>query len=164
MLATQKRFEQLTAADVMSRDVLTIPHHMGLRTAAHLLSQSHISGAPVTDGNGLCVGVLSTTDLVHWAEGEPGGRRTACAMECVCSDWQVVDMELLPVETVDRHMTPDPVTASPDTPLRQLARKMIDAHIHRVIIVDEWNRPVGVLSTTDILAAVAREPSSARNE
>ena len=85
-------------------------------------------------------------------------------MECVCSDWQVVDMDLLPEETVDRYMTPDPVTASADAPLRDLARKMIDAHIHRIIIVDEWNRPVGVLTTTDILAAVAREPSSVWNE
>jgi CBS-domain-containing membrane protein len=160
MLATQKHFEQLTAADVMSRDVLMIPQQMDLRTAAHLLSQVHISGAPVTDREGVCVGVLSTTDFVHWAEGEPGRERTACATECVCSDWQVVEVDLLPEESVGRYMTPDPVTASADVPLRELARMMIDAHIHRVIIVDERNRPVGVLSTTDILAAwPANRPS-----
>jgi len=32
---------------------------------------------------------------------------------------------------------------------------MIDAHIHRVIVVDEQQRPVGVVSSTDILSAVA---------
>jgi predicted transcriptional regulator len=33
---------------------------------------------------------------------------------------------------------------------------MMDAHIHRVIVVDSENRPIGVVSSTDILAAVAR--------
>ena len=32
---------------------------------------------------------------------------------------------------------------------------MIDAHIHRVIVVDEDRIPVGVVSSTDILAALA---------
>jgi CBS domain-containing membrane protein len=156
MLVTQKHFENLTAGDVMSRDVLTIPQHMELRAAAHLLSQSHISGAPVIDSEGVCVGVLSTTDLVQWAEGEPA-RQTAGGPQCVCSDWQVVDVDLLPEECVGRYMTSDPVMVSTDAPLRELAQKMIDAHIHRVIIVDPWKHPVGIISTTDILAALARE-------
>ncbi len=32
---------------------------------------------------------------------------------------------------------------------------MIDAHIHRVIVVDKDERPIGIVSSTDILAAVA---------
>jgi CBS-domain-containing membrane protein len=34
--------------------------------------------------------------------------------------------------------------------------RMCDAHIHRVVIVDERRRPVGVVSSMDVLAAVAR--------
>jgi predicted transcriptional regulator len=41
--------------------------------------------------------------------------------------------------------------------MSDLARMMLDAHIHRVIVVDEQNRPVGVVSSTDILAAVVAE-------
>jgi CBS-domain-containing membrane protein len=33
---------------------------------------------------------------------------------------------------------------------------MRDGHIHRIVIVDERRRPVGVVSGTDVLAAVAR--------
>jgi CBS-domain-containing membrane protein len=33
---------------------------------------------------------------------------------------------------------------------------MLDAHIHRIIIVDEGGQPVGIVSSTDVLAAVAR--------
>jgi CBS domain-containing protein len=56
---------------------------------------------------------------------------------------------------VGRYMTQDPVTVSPGTHISDLARMMTDAHIHRVIVVDGQNRPVGIVSSTDILAAVA---------
>jgi CBS domain-containing protein len=53
-------------------------------------------------------------------------------------------------------MTPDPVTVAPATPLGELARLMVNAHIHRLIVAGEDRRPVGIVSSTDILAAVAR--------
>jgi CBS-domain-containing membrane protein len=53
-------------------------------------------------------------------------------------------------------MTTDLVTALPGTPIGDLAQRMIDAHIHRIIVTDAEGRPVGIVSSTDILAAVAR--------
>jgi CBS-domain-containing membrane protein len=32
---------------------------------------------------------------------------------------------------------------------------MIDAHIHRVIVLDEERKPVGIVSSTDLMAALA---------
>ncbi|HEY8505600.1 MAG TPA: CBS domain-containing protein, partial [Gemmataceae bacterium] len=74
---------------------------------------------------------------------------------CVLTDWQIVELESLPADEVRQFMTPDPVTVAPDTPIREVARMMIDAHIHRVIVVDAEQRPLGVVSATDVLAAVA---------
>lgn len=53
-------------------------------------------------------------------------------------------------------MTADPVSVPPSTRLSELARSMLDAHIHWVIVVDALDRPVGIVSSTDILAALAR--------
>ena len=61
---------QLTAEDLMCRDVLVIPQAISLRYAAHLLAQAKVSGAPVVDEEGRCVGVLSAADLVHWVDRE----------------------------------------------------------------------------------------------
>jgi predicted transcriptional regulator len=36
---------------------------------------------------------------------------------------------------------------------------MIEAHIHRVIVVDERDQPIGIVSSTDILGAVAQADS-----
>lgn len=89
-------------------------------------------------------------------EGPAGEKLIICSQpHCVLVDWQVVDVEKLPTEEVRRFMTPDPVTAQFATSIRVLARMMIDAHIHRVIVVDEERRPIGVVSSTNVLAAVA---------
>ena len=153
-LAATKPFVTLTAADLMSRDVVTIPQHLSLRKAAHLLSSANVTGAPVIDGRGVCVGVISATDFIHLAEME-SSPKTRERSECVCSEWQVIEVENLPTDEVCCFMTPDPVTVTAETEITELARMMLDAHIHRVIVVDAQRRPVGIVSTTDMLAAIA---------
>jgi CBS-domain-containing membrane protein len=158
MIATTKPLLDLTAEDLMSRDVIAISRHTSLREAAHTLAQANVSGAPVTDERGRCVGVLSSTDLVRWLDGpEQAIRRRFTSTRCFCSDWEVMEFEALPDEAVGRYMTADPVTTRPDARLGELARRMLDAHIHRLFVLDEEGRPVGIVSTTDVLAAVAHE-------
>jgi CBS-domain-containing membrane protein len=144
----------LTAADLMSRDLVVVPHEMSLQGAARLLSRAHVSGAPVVNEEGRCVGVLSTTDFLHWVE-EGHGRSKP--NESVCHSWQIFGSDAAPTDTVGCFMTGDPVVVIGGTSIGELAEMMMDARIHRVIVVDHLEHPIGVVSTTDILAAVARE-------
>jgi CBS domain-containing protein len=193
-----------TAADLMTTDVLVIHQDTLMREAACLLYQAQVSGAPVVDDHGTCVGVLSSSDFVRMA-GQPapfpspdrelpltcgfqrqmprrnGHDTTVCTLPLtmcplqrkeaiagkgdvvVCSephsvptDWQVVNLEKPPVGTVRRHMTPDPVTVERETPIEIAAQRMVNAGIHRLIVVDNAGRPVGIVSSTDILLAVAQ--------
>jgi CBS domain-containing protein len=209
MLTTTQSLLALTASDLMSRPVVVLPQHLSLRAAARLLFTAQLSGAPVVDAAGRCVGVLSTSDFVRWAAARdkgsaaqkvrqvqgcsfqiktrtPSGKEVvlcalpagACPMQVprpgpggkevlvcnephgVSTDWQTVELEELPADEVRNHMTADPVTVPPSTPLSELARMMVDAHIHRLIVVDPEDRPVGIISSTDILAAVARVASA----
>jgi CBS domain-containing protein len=57
----------------MSRDVVTISQDTPLRAAAELFFQRKIGEAAVVDADGRCVGMLSATDLLHWALGEDRG-------------------------------------------------------------------------------------------
>lgn len=190
----------LTAGDLMTRNFLQLLEEMPLRDAARLLRQAQVSGAPVVDGQGRCVGVLSVADFLRWTEEEghgarktpipacpyqtkgclltgeeaaictlaegncplqvmrplTGGRRTAlCTLSSEDHSNQQQVAEDLPSDAVRHHMTTNIVTAGLQTPLPRLSRMMIDAHIHRIIIVDEEQRPIGVVSSTDLLAAMA---------
>jgi CBS domain-containing protein len=204
MRTTIKPLMELTAGDLMMTDVVRLTDTMPLREAVRLLQQEQISGAPVVNAEGKCVGVFSATDMLRLdvkqadlakpfssplpipcpfqvkypvrnghenilcalppgvcplqvkQKGPEGGAMIVCSMpHCLLTGWQVEDVEKLPTDEVRHYMTADPVTVSADTPIRVLARRMIDAHIHRLIVVDERQRPIGVVSSTDVLAAVA---------
>src|SRR6266700_2253117 len=138
MLTMTKSFLSLTAADLMTRSPIMIPKDMSLQCAARLLSRSGVTGAPVVDDEGRCIGVISATDFLAWADkGERAAKRPKTAACCIFFPWQVADIEQLPVDEVNRYMTTDVVTASPAASIGELSRQMLDAHIHRIIIVDE---------------------------
>jgi CBS domain-containing protein len=163
MNATAKPLLKLTANDLMSRDVVMLPKDMSLRAAAHLLAQNQISGAPVVDAEGRCIGVVSATDFVRWAEkGKHAARPEPTESNCHCA-WQLVDAAELPPDQVGAHMTCDPVMVSPQTSIMVLARLMLDAHIHRVVVADDHHRPVGIVSSTDLLAAIAHADPTSMN-
>jgi CBS domain-containing protein len=73
----------------------------------------------------------------------------------VCLEWQMVEMDALPADDVRHYMTEEPVTVDPEAPIRRVARRMLEAAVQRVIVVDSAGGPVGVVSATDLVAAVA---------
>ena len=157
MQTTQALFD-LTAADLMSREVITVPQEMSLPVAAQALAQAQIGGAPVVDSEGRCIGVFSTVDLARRTQLEKrAAQRAPPVPRCVCSDWEVVehDWDTLPAESVSWCMTVDPVLVPPETRIGELAKMMVDAHIHRLIVAGSDRRPTGIVSSTDILAAMA---------
>ena len=146
----------LTVADVMTEQVLTLDQDLSLHDAAHRLRTAHVTGAPVVDVAGRCVGVLSATDFLRRADAdkEPTTGRVRVPV-CVCSDWQMVERECRPADIVRHQMHTNVVLVRPELPITELARRMLVARAHRAVVVDEDNRPVGMVSATDVLAAVA---------
>lgn len=157
MMLAQKPLMSLTASDLMSDGVVMVPEQMSLQGAARILSRAQVSGAPVVDAQGRCVGVLSSGDFVRWAEKDCRSVAHAVPSESAYGEWHFCEREASGgcAEVADA-MNRDPVLVRPDVGIRELARMMLDAHIHRVIVVDGHERPVGVVAATDILAAVAR--------
>jgi CBS domain-containing protein len=100
-----------------------------------MLKTYRISGLPVVE-NGEVVGVISQTDLLN-----------ARSSELIGANWERVKV---------RHLMSRPaVTVHLATTIRRAARLMLDdEHIHRVVVVDADDAPVGVLSTSDLLRAL----------
>jgi len=144
-------FLELTAADLMTTPVRTIPQNTTLREAAHLLTHERISGAPVVDAGGRCIGVLSSSDFVTWAGKDGNGK----AVHFLAPWGEMIDIDDSPDNEIRHYMTAQPVTVAPTAPIGELAQKMVDAHIHRVLVVVDESRPQGIVTSTDILAAVA---------
>jgi len=160
MTLLQKPLFALTAGDLMSPVVVTLPEDMSLSAAAHVLRREQISGAPVIDRHGRCVGVLSANDFIRRVEEEVLPHRTHHE-EFLGMEWQGMELEDSELDSVADHMTADPVMVSRKVSIAQVAEMMLEAHIHRLIVVDSESRPVGVVTTTDILAALVRESKHA---
>lgn len=164
MIATMKPLLNLCAADIMSDQVVMIPRHMSLQGAARMLARANVTGAPVVDEAGRCIGVLSATDFMYWVKEEHAAQPVHPAKEAMCLPWQIPD-GAQHNGCVESSMTKDPVLVTASVKIGELARMMMDAHIHRIIVVDRISeRPIGIVSSMDILSALARADAQHTDE
>jgi CBS domain-containing protein len=70
-------------------------------------------------------------------------------------EWQVVDVKAAQRDQVRGHMTRDPLLVMPETSLAEIAEVLLEPHRRSVVVVDGERRPVGVVSSKDVLAALA---------
>lgn len=131
--------QQLVAADLMTIDPFVVGVDAPIEEAERLIRTNQVSGLPVTDADGTLVGVVSQTDFVHLdnpdvrglIRNRPNGIR------------------------VGEVMSRPPVTVAMTTPLLEAASTMIRERIHRVVVVDGEQRPIGVLSAMDFVELYA---------
>ena len=134
----------ITLREIMRTDVQTAEPDMSLRDAMTMLSESHISGAPVTHG-GKVVGIFSAADLLSYItemeaeQSELSFRKRRTPLEAV---------------TVADVMTREVKSLPPSCSVRTAALFMISANIHRVLVM-EAEELLGIVTTTDLAAAVA---------
>lgn len=157
MMLASRRFLDLTAADLMSRGIITIPQTLSVRAAAHCLAEHGVSGVPVVDETGRCVGVFTKSDVCRFLDLGPTSGSRPDSESDFFADWHVSELNNLPSDAVSGFMTRDVIKASPDTRIATLARIMHVEHVHRIFITDTIDRVVGVVSSMDILGAVAAE-------
>lgn len=157
----------MNAADVMTRDVVSVGRDTHVREAIGLMLEKRVSGLPVIDGGGKLVGILTEGDLL---------RRSETGTERHRRHW--LDMLLGPgrmageyVRTHGRRvgeiMTREVVSVAEDTPLDEVVRLMEHHRIKRVPVLyrDSF---LGVVSRADLLralaAAIDREEATATGD
>jgi len=123
--------------DAMHRGVISCRVDTPLEEIAQRLMEYQINALFVLDQSGKACGVVSQTDLVR---------------AYVQGGWSDLVAEDI--------MTPDVVTVVPDIPVTAAAQLMLDKNVHRLLIVQGGlvpDRPVGVLSMSDIVREMAQE-------
>jgi CBS domain-containing protein len=115
-----------------------------IEAAEKLLSSYRISGLPVVDEVGRLVGVVTRTDLLG-----DGNATIRALVRGHLSGLRVGELMSAPAVTV-------PMTAT----LRDAARLMRDERIHRVVAIDDADRPIGVLAASDYVTLIAEGSGS----
>ena len=129
----------ILARDLMTTPAYALPSDRTLFDAWTLMSHKGFRHLPITSLHGTVVGIVSDRDLLRHAPdvvltghpGQSGLRRLA------------------------EVMTSRVISATPLTEIREIARVMLDEHIHAVPILDGQRQLVGILARRDLLRGMA---------
>jgi CBS domain-containing protein len=125
-----------------------------------LIEENRISAVPIVDAEGVPVGIVSESDLLlkeRRRELEsassllhPRRRRQERAKAEGVVAWEI--------------MTKPPITVRSDATLPQAARLMQERNVRRLVVVDERDKIVGIVSRSDLLQVFLRTDDELRSE
>jgi len=133
---TTGRVARPTVASMMTISPVVITEDEAVSGVAELLADHEISGLPVVDVDGHLVGVISQTDLVRL-------RGTSLPW----AGWHgllVRDVMSFPARTIDGQASMD-----------EASKQMSEVGVNRLIVVDDRQTPIGVISESDVLREIA---------
>ncbi|MGV3652715.1 MAG: HPP family protein [Noviherbaspirillum sp.] len=163
MQAYRRRSGDITCADIMSRAVITAEPDMPLEQAWKLLRRHRIKSLPVVDGEFRVVGIVTQGDFLERADLDlyrsPGqGLRQSLV--------RLLRRYCLPGagrrHVVDRIMTSPVHTAAAAMHIVELVPLMSDAGLRQIPIVDAEGRIAGMVTQSDLVAALYRAAGTQR--
>jgi len=148
---------KLRAKDVMVKDTVHVYPNDSLDEALTLMVENRVSALPVIDGHQRCVGFISSTDLLEMTR-EIGDDLNAMVKEvAVSSDAMSDKLEAASLlnRQVNELMSDTVMSVLPDDSLVKVSTEMVRSRVHHLAVVDKQNHLQGILSTMDILGALA---------
>jgi CBS domain-containing protein len=136
----------------MTRDVISVAEDTPFRQIVDVLEKYNVSAVPVVDGGRLVVGVVSEADLLPKMElaGDTTGPRLFEGRKVRRA------REKAGGEVARELMTKPAVTALDVTPVVVAARRMEDAGVKRLPVVNLAGRLIGIVSRHDLLKVFLR--------
>lgn len=143
--------------DVVSSDIVYVNPQDTLREALAVMLENRVSALPVIDVRHRCVGVISVTDLLGITKDlsdELNALSEAGGLDHEALVAKLEQADLL-TEQVQGWMSPDPVSVAIESTINHAAQVMLRNRVHRLVVLGDQQRIVGVVSTMDLLAAFA---------
>lgn len=128
----------MKASDVMITQLVTGTPELRLYQALALMEEKHIRHLPLV-AEGVLVGILTDRDVK---------RHMSAAFR---TDHEKAEDRASMLVTVADVMTRDPHSVHPDTPLKDVVKAMIEHKFGAVPVVDAARRPVGIITSIDLL-------------
>ena len=128
----------LLVRDVMTKDVVTLERNEKLVVADDVMRLGRIRHLPIIDEEGALAGIVSQRDLFH------SGLLRALGFGTRAKDQA---LELLVLKEA---MKTEVVTVTPDAPLREAAKLMLERKIGCLVVV-EGRKIVGILTESDFV-------------
>ena len=126
--------DSLTATDIMARSEATLNPETDIYDAMARLLKSRLTGAPVVDGDGMLLGMLTERDCLKVLVGGA--------------------VDGLPTGKVGDYMTTPAQSITPTATLFDIAHIFLTRSYRKLPVVDRDGRVIGQVSRRDMLVAI----------
>jgi CBS domain-containing membrane protein len=151
--AYRRRFGAITCADIMSRDVVSVEYGTSLEDAWALLLKHRIKALPVINSARRLVGIITQTDFMRQANLQV---YTGFEQKLKQFIQRTTTTHSDKPEVVGQIMTSAVQSAVTDAHIVELVQPLSDSGIHHIPIVDDQRRLVGMVTQSDMVAALYR--------
>jgi len=153
-MKTQNKFADMKVNEIMSDRVHTLNVNDTLKDALAMMLEHQLTTVPVVDLDHRCVGILSRSDMTELfleQDGELSNMLdTPLSMQRLYRSLETCD-----VRNVSELMTYEVVSIEDGKSLTEACQQMTRQRIHHMPVVDENGRLIGIVSTFDVVKAVA---------
>ncbi len=150
---------ELVARDIMSDNVITISRNASIEELSGLLIKKKISGVPVIDENGIMLGIATEGDIIV-RDTELHFPRYFKLLDGIIYLESLTkfknNLKKHLAIKVDEIMTKKVISAKSDTPVSEIAELMVSHKVNRIPIIDDNNRPIGIVTRADIVKSFAK--------
>ncbi|HEY9373963.1 CBS domain-containing protein [Streptomyces sp.] len=149
-----------TIGELMTREVVSVRGDAPFKEIARTLSRHQVTAVPVVDGGGRVLGVVSEGDLLRKTADQaatPGDLPAVPDLEA----WERAKAEGTRAEEL---MSAPAVCTRPEWTVAEAARLMEVQGVKRLVVVDDEDRLVGIVSRRDLLGIFLREDDDIRRE
>jgi CBS domain-containing protein len=145
----------LVASDIMSAPIVCVGEDDALEDVEQQLVDAQITGVPVV-ADGRLIGIISRSDFVRLPmllkamDEYVADRRYENGMQQQDRQEYNAFRSSLEKLTVGAVMTRKVVTCGADATVSDIAARMVNHHVHRVVVTDD-NRPIGIVGSLDLI-------------
>jgi CBS-domain-containing membrane protein len=148
----------MKVSDIMTKDVVTVRPDMDIRALAELFVSKDISGAPVVSEKGDLLGIVLEEGLI--LQDKKIHLPTLVAILngvfAIGEERFEKEMKKMAAITASGIMEDEMHPVSPDTPVEEVATRVIEEGIHYFPVVSDKTL-VGVITKKDIVRAIAQK-------
>ncbi|MFZ4438812.1 MAG: CBS domain-containing protein [Syntrophales bacterium] len=130
-----------TVQQWMTANPYTVEETASIIEAMHVMKEKHIRRLPVTSNGKFC-GLITDLMIKSFTPGQATSLDT----------WEL--HYILAKATVKDAMNPHPLTITPEAPLSQAAKIILDNKLYGLCVTDSNNNLVGLLTTTNLMEAL----------
>lgn len=140
MLNADSRTQLFHIKDIMSKEVETINEHQKIKEAYEIMREKNYEQLVVLDDDGRLKGIVNKYYILNALIDEIDFAKTTIHLE------------------ISSILNKDVIATDPISDIRRVARVMMDFNLNAIPVVNKNDELVGIVSRSDIVKAVAKEP------